>query len=560
MRLVGMTKWVSGVALLAAAGGLFAGGCSASSGGGSGVNNGGNGGSGNNGGSGAEGGFGAFGGSGGQIDGGGGSGGDPSTCEGAAAARSYFGCDFYPTVVSNAVWSIFDYAVVVANTNDSPVNVEVTFPGSGTLATETVPAFGVSKIFLPWVPALKGGDADECGSSPFLNSSIRGQGAFHLTTDKPVSVYQFNALEYRGAGGPAGKSWNNCPGDRICAQYLQAVGCFSFSNDASLLVPSTAWTGNYRIMGPKGQSTYFAVTGKTDGTQVEVLLSSTASVAAGAGIPATGPGGTFTFTVNANEVVEVVTSGDADLSGTLVRTTDGNSIQVITGSPCITTPTGAPACDHIEETVFPAETLGAHYFVTVPTGPNGNVVGHVVRIFGNQDGTTLSYPGGQPNGAPTTINAGQVVDIGQVSQDFEITGDKEFAVGSFMLGGSLLDPNGAVGEQKGDPSMSFATAVEQYRKQYVFLAPDDYDISYVDIVMPTGASVTLDGAAISVTPTPIASGFGIARVRLGNTPGGGHILQSTEPVGIQVMGYGAYTSYQYPGGLNLEKIAPPPPK
>ncbi|MGE0324707.1 MAG: hypothetical protein AB7S68_20470 [Polyangiaceae bacterium] len=78
--------------------------------------------------------------------------------------------------------------------------------------------------------------------------------------------------------------------------------------------------------------------------------------------------------------------------------------------------------------------------------------------------------------------------------------------------------------------------------------------------MPTNASVTLDGAAINVTPTPIASGFGIARVRLGNTPGGGHILQSTEPVGIQVMGYGAYTSYQYPGGLNLEKIAPPPPK
>jgi hypothetical protein len=29
-------------------------------------------------------------------------------------------------------------------------------------------------------------------------------------------------------------------------------------------------------------------------------------------------------------------------------------------------------------------------------------------------------------------------------------------------------------------------------------------------------------------------------------------------VGIQVLGYGLYTSYQYPGGLNLEIIAPPP--
>jgi hypothetical protein len=35
-------------------------------------------------------------------------------------------------------------------------------------------------------------------------------------------------------------------------------------------------------------------------------------------------------------------------------------------------------------------------------------------------------------------------------------------------------------------------------------------------------------------------------------------MTSTMPVGAQVMGYGAYTSYQYPGGLNLTLIAPPP--
>jgi hypothetical protein len=35
---------------------------------------------------------------------------------------------------------------------------------------------------------------------------------------------------------------------------------------------------------------------------------------------------------------------------------------------------------------------------------------------------------------------------------------------------------------------------------------------------------------------------------------------ANEPVGLQVLGYGKYTSYQYPGGLNLGKIAPPPPK
>ena len=37
------------------------------------------------------------------------------------------------------------------------------------------------------------------------------------------------------------------------------------------------------------------------------------------------------------------------------------------------------------------------------------------------------------------------------------------------------------------------------------------------------------------------------------------MLEATQPVGIQVMGYGLATSYQYPGGSNLSSIAPPPP-
>ena len=41
---------------------------------------------------------------------------------------------------------------------------------------------------------------------------------------------------------------------------------------------------------------------------------------------------------------------------------------------------------------------------------------------------------------------------------------------------------------------------------------------------------------------------------------GAHQLTSDKPVGIQVMGYGQYTSYQYPGGSDLIAIAPPPVK
>jgi hypothetical protein len=157
--------------------------------------------------------------------------------------------------------------------------------------------------------------------------------------------------------------------------------------------------------------------------------------------------------------------------------------------------------------------------------------------------------------------AGQVVDMGVVSEPFEVTGNNEFAIVTFMLGGSQSDPEDQSPSQLGDPSQSNAIAVEQYRVKYVFLAPTDYTESYVDITMPmTGAGVVLDGAALSVNPTQIGtSTYGIARVALTNGNNGAHILTSTLGVGIQVIGYGAYTSYQYPGGLNLNAIAPPPP-
>ena len=67
----------------------------------------------------------------------------------------------------------------------------------------------------------------------------------------PVTVFQFNALEYQGKGGPPGKDWSSCPGNDPCTDqaspnYGAAVGCYSFTNDSSLLFPSTALTGNYR--------------------------------------------------------------------------------------------------------------------------------------------------------------------------------------------------------------------------------------------------------------------------------------------------------------------------
>ncbi|MBK8995237.1 MAG: IgGFc-binding protein [Myxococcales bacterium] len=562
-----MQRKLWGAAVLVAAGSLLTASACSSAGGGpgggatgsGGVGNGGSGGSGNSGGI-------NIGGSGAgiNIDGGGAGGsggqfvGDPKTCAQAAQAKTYIGCDFWPTVVANNVWSIFDFAVVVANAGDQVADVVVERNGSQVAAGQVQPN-GLEKFYLPWVPELKGPDANATGSATPLTQTVRAPGgAYHLTSSVPVTVYQFNALEYKGQGGPPGKNWSSCPGTS------SGIGCFSFSNDASLLLPTTALTGNYRVTGQAGWSTiglnmgpYVAVTGTADNTEVSVLTGLAGTIMAGGGIAQTGPGAVLKFNVNKGEVVQLLGAATGDLSGTLVQSTA--PIQVIHGIPCIQAPIGTQACDHIEESVFPAETLGKHYFVAPPTGPLGNAPGHIVRIYGNVDNTALSYPSGAPAKAPSVIGAGQVVDLGVVSQPFEVVGDHEFAVGMFQLGAQMVDPVSPGVTQKGDPAQSLATAVEQFRTKYVFLAPDDYDVSYVDIVMPDGSNVVLDGSAPSGTPTSLGSGYSILRAKLSGGVGGAHLLTSDKAVGIQVVGYGSYTSYQYPGGLNLTLIAPPPP-
>lgn len=545
---------------------------------------------------------------------------DPTTCEEAVLSKSYVGCDYYPTVVANAVWSIFDFAVVVANAGATAASVTVTGP-MGTNLTQTIDPNSLEKIYLPWVPALKGADADNCGVPAPLPGSVVAKGAaYHLVSSVPVTVYQFNALEYGPKGGPPGKNWSSCPGSQSCAMGGFA-GCWSYSNDSSLLLPSTAMTGNYRVTAYTGESqsdesgdvaplmnTYVAITATQPGTHVTVHLSPTGSVLAGDGVPATPAspdGGTIELALDVGDVAELASAqgNTVDLSGSLV--TADQPVQVIAGSPCAFIPENVQACDHLEQSVFPAETLGTRYFVTVPSGPSGQPLGHVVRFYGNVDGTQLAYPSGPPMGCPktwdlvsdpnelamltealaeclagdtqpvtlqcpTTLFAGQVAECnGIVTSDFEVSGGSnvladgsaplDFAIGSFMLGGSLVNIDG-----EGDPSQSLMVSVEQYRTKYVFLAPSDYDVNFADVVAPSGTDVFLDGQRLNPSRlTAIGDGYGTLRIPLNGvnpTGNGAHVLVASAPVGLQVLGYGLYTSYQYPGGLNLTPIAPPPPR
>ena len=101
--------------------------------------------------------------------------------------------------------------------------------------------------------------------------------------------------------------------------------------------------------------------------------------------------------------------------------------------------------------------------------------------------------------------------------------------------------------------MTVAVPVEQYRKSYLFLTPETYDKSYVNVTAPAGAKITLDGVDIDpMLFKPVGSG-GYMSSRVEVMPGA-HSITGSAPIGITVYGMAPFTSYMYPGGLDVKQI------
>ncbi len=449
-------------------------------------------------------------------------------CSQAALGSSYLGCDYFPTVTANLVDTSFHFAVAVSNTSASNATVTIT-KGAAVIKTVTVAPNNVQIVTLPWDLTLKG----PSGGSvlPFPASVKVAQGAYRLRSTQPVSVYQFNPLEYT------------------------LNGLFSYSNDASILLPTSAWTGTYRVAARHhfaGGSGFYAVTARDDNTVVTVKAGpGGGTVKTGvAGIPASGNG---SVTLNAGDVIEIVTNGGSsqsdpnDVTGTLVTAT--KPVQVIGGHQCIYIPDTTGYCDHLEESMLPFEALSNSYIVTAPLIPTVPATTKVeyVRIIATKPNTALTYDPPQP-GAPTFLTqAGEWAEIAGTTADFQINATDPVLVATYFAGQ-------AAGGNTGDPSLSIAIPSDQYRKSYLFHAPTNYDNNYVNITATVGSAVTLDGAVVPGFVAIGNSGFAVARPALSNVGSGNHTISSAQPFGISVYGYGQYTSYWYPGGTELTKL------
>jgi hypothetical protein len=290
------------------------------------------------------------------------------------------------------------------------------------------------------------------------------------------------------------------------------------------------------------------------GTQnnTSVTLAPSTSIVAGAGLAANGG----TITLNQGDVVQITNpvpgsvSYGTDMSGSTV--TANAPVEVFGGHACVYVPSGTAACDHLEEVMFPQETLRTDYLV-VPPNVTGYTPKHFVRIIGTTAGTTLTYTPAVA-GAPAALGAGQV-GVFETTTPFLVTANANhpILVANYMEGAN----NFGGGILAGDPAMSLAVASAQYRTSYTFTAPNNYQVNWATVIAPTNGTVTIDGVAVGGWTNIGASGYRFAYYQLCNGNCGSfssnHAAAGSLPFGIQVYGYGSYTSYMYPGGLDLKR-------
>jgi hypothetical protein len=206
--------------------------------------------------------------------------------------------------------------------------------------------------------------------------------------------------------------------------------------------------------------------------------------------------------------------------------------------------------------MFPFESIGKNYVIA--RSPVRSTTSFrepdVIRFVGAAETANVTTTLAPPYDS-FTIQPGEVKTT-WTQDNFVATGDKPFLIGQLLVSNQYVD--GAV---VGDPSLTTFPPVEQFRTNYIFLAPSGWDQSWVVISVETGSTVTIDGAAPSNCIVEDAGKVGGVSYESQRCPlvAGVHNLNSTKPFGVVAYGYGSAGSYAVAGGAAVKHIYTPPP-
>jgi hypothetical protein len=378
--------------------------------------------------------------------------------------------------------------------------------------------------------------------------------AWRIRTQAPVVAYQFNPL---------------------CCNY-------SFSNDASLLIPTNALGQRYRVLTTPTQGGYLggmAIVGTAPDTEVVVRMPDKRIVADPDGAVELLDGEVRAMLQPHQTLVIQSRNGpfdppERDLSGALIEST--RPVAVFAGHQCAQYPAASAACDHLEEQLFPTQAWGRR-FVLVPfatrgrrgirqptevnyfkfvadTGPTrielSRPYAELEPLHGAQSGVTdcvdlLDGPDA------FVLQSGQTCEFGTL-HPFQASADQPVLVRGVLSGQRSTGEQSAYGARAGDPASFLIAPDRQFRDDYPFYVPDSYARNVVTLTAFEGAQIQLDGELVDMADAEPVPGTGRVYKHI-ELRRGSHHLTSTRPFGILVYGYDDFVAYAFTGGLNLEK-------
>jgi hypothetical protein len=428
------------------------------------------------------------------------------------------------------------FAIVVSNPQAREAHVTVTGPG-GQQITKAVAAGQV----VPILPQMGNAIPDQS-----VDGTVQERRAYKVTSDLPIIAYQFNPL------------------DNVDV----------FSNDASLLLPRTAFDVDYYAMSyptldrrtvtgtqvpQHNYYGYISIVAWQDNTVIEVTPK--AAVQASATQSTIAAGTPTQFTLNAFDVLQLEAAPpDGDLTGTHITSPNMMTFGVFSGHEATnfgeTTPpdashTSGPCCaDHLEEMMSPSTTWGKAFAIARSQKRTNEP--DMLRIVAQKPGTMVTFTPPATGTCPM-LNAGDFCQV-KIAVDTEVSANEPILVGHY-LEASMWRDNPLFGIPtwvgEGDPSMAIAVPSEQYRRDYTVLVPSQYAKSYLSISAGPTGGVSVDGQMVTLTPFPGGGTYRAARVMVN---AGQHKITCADGCGITVYGYSDAVSYMFAGGLDLKPI------
>ena len=428
-------------------------------------------------------------------------------CELVKADPSSIGCSFFANRMDNLYENQPDSVIVGNVSTDLTAKVQLYFVPNGGGAEQA-----------------QGGpiDVPPSGNHTFTIdnaqiesiTTLRKGGVYRVESDLPLVAYQHSPI-----GSQA-------------------------TNDASMLLPEHALTGNYVVASfagtfPTHYPSYFTAIATEDATTLNFIAG--IATAAGGGVPALAKGAATDVAMDRYDTLNVVVSGNfTDLSGTIIEA--DKPVWVVGATECGNVPMYPTVyCDHLEEVSIPLEYWGDQY-VGAHAPTRGNETFYW-RVYSGDAAVKIDTDPPQP-GFPVTLDKGEYYQFG-TKESFIFTGD-----GPFMPVQYLEGQNAGAGT--GDPSMYQMVPVEQFLNSYSFVTGSNYALHYSQIIRPVGgADVLVDGQVVTGYYT--VGDYEVADWKLSE---GGHFATSDDPFGVIQIGYTPVTSYAYPGGLRLKVINP----